>query len=66
MTIGNNSLFTYAAFAQGSLVINNNALIDSYDSSLGLYGGANKFSNGDVGSNGTTAGIITIDNKSIV
>ena len=66
MTIGNNSLFTYAAFAQGSLVINNNALIDSYDSSLGLYGGANKFSNGDVGSNGTTAGIITIDNNAIV
>ncbi|MBU1044160.1 MAG: hypothetical protein KJ915_07165 [Candidatus Omnitrophica bacterium] len=47
----NNSLFKYAAFAEGTLSLSGQGSTDSYDSSLGAYGGANIGSDGDVGSN---------------
>ncbi len=60
------SLFKYAAFAQNSITLNNNTLINSYDSNSGAYGGANIQTNGDVGTDGTTANAITIDNNAHV
>ncbi|MFH1062903.1 MAG: hypothetical protein V1747_08505 [Candidatus Omnitrophota bacterium] len=47
----NNSLFKYAAFAEGTMSISGQGATDSYDSSLGAYGGSNVGSDGDVGSN---------------
>lgn len=47
----NTSLFKYAAFAEGNLTISGQGSTDSYDSSLGAYGGANIGTDGDVGSN---------------
>ena len=47
----NNSLFKYAAFAEGTMTISGQGSTDSYDSSLGAYGGANIGTEGDVGSN---------------
>ena len=58
------SPFSYAAFAQGQVTLANNTFIDSYNSDNGAYNaGTNSNTNGDVGSNGTTAGIITIGNN---
>ncbi len=62
-TIGQKSPFQYAAFSQGAVTLNNNTFIDSYNSNNGAYGGANTATNGSVGSNGTTAGIISIGNN---
>jgi len=45
------SLFEYAAYSEGTLSMLGQAFTDSYDSSLGPYGGANVGSLGDVGSN---------------
>jgi Tfp pilus assembly protein PilX len=60
-TFGQTSPFTYGVFAQGQVTLANNTFIDSYNSSLGNYDPVtNSGTNGDVGSNGTTAGIISI------
>ena len=65
-TLGVTSPFTYAAFAKGQVTLSNNTFVDSYDSSVGAYSVANSATNGDVGSNGTTANIITINNNASV
>ena len=60
------SIFSYGIFAKGQVTIANNALVDSYNSTNGLYGGANILHNGNVGSNGTTAGIVNVNNNGTV
>lgn len=47
--IGQNSMFNFAVFADESMQINGNPLVDSYDSRNGPYGGDNADSNGDIG-----------------
>jgi hypothetical protein len=47
----NTSLFNYAAFSNGALSLSGQAYTDSYDSSLGVYGGSNVGAEGDVGTN---------------
>lgn len=67
VNLSQNSPFSYAAFAQGSVNLSNNFNVDSYNSSLGEYGvNGNINSNGSIGSNGTSSGIITLSNNSIV
>ncbi len=43
-------LFKYAAYSQDTLRISGQGFTDSYDSSLGLYGGTNIGTDGDIGS----------------
>ncbi len=43
-------LFKYAAYSQDELTISGQGFTDSYDSSLGVYGGANVGTDGDIGS----------------
>jgi hypothetical protein len=53
------SEFSYATFGRNSVTLSGNAYTDSYDSANGSYGAGNRGSNGDVGTNGTTAGAIS-------
>jgi len=46
------ALFTDALFGREQVTLSGNATTDSYDSSLGAYGGKNQFQNGDIQSNG--------------
>jgi len=55
--------FDYAVFAAGNIQLNSNAVIDSFDSAIGSYGGDNINNNGDAGTNGTGAGTITLDSN---
>lgn len=57
--INEESYFDFAVFAKDSMHINGNALVDSYDSRNGAYGGANIGSSGDIGTN--SAGASTVD-----
>jgi Tfp pilus assembly protein PilX len=59
-------LFNYGVFAKQSIALSNNALVDSYDSRNGAYGGSNVGSNGDIGTNSTAAGAITLNNNATV
>ncbi len=62
--MGKQSPFQYASFANGQITLANNTFVDSYDSSKGAYNVAtNSNTNGDIGSNGTAAGIISIGNN---
>ncbi len=65
-TLGKPAIFSNGIFAQGQVNLSNNALVDSYNSNDGPYGGSNIHSNGNVGSNGTSTGIITISNNAVV
>ena len=56
------SVFNYAIFARDDIFITNNTEIDSYDSEAGPYGGSNANENGDVGTNGTSSGVINLAN----
>lgn len=60
------SPFKYAAFGASSVALSGNAKIDSYNSDLGPYGGINKYSNGDVGTNAVSAGAITLSGNAKV
>ena len=53
-------LFEYAVFGKETIDINSNALVDSYDSRKGLYGGSNVGFSGNVGTNSTTYGSIDL------
>jgi len=57
------SNFDYGLFANGDISLKSNAAIDSFDSRLGFYGGANRSSDGDVGSNAINAGTITLESN---
>ena len=62
-TISKPVTFSNGIFAQGQVTLNNNSYVDAYDSGAGAYGGNNiDKTNGNVGSNGTTPGIVSIDN----
>lgn len=50
VTQSTNTLFKYAAYSQDELTISGQGSTDSYDSSLGAYGGTNVGTAGDVGS----------------
>ncbi len=55
-------LFPWAIGGRGDVLVDNDALIDSYDSGLGVYGGGNIGAEGDVHSNSD----VTISNNSTV
>ncbi|MGA2587458.1 MAG: hypothetical protein ABSF88_10615 [Candidatus Aminicenantales bacterium] len=63
---GSPPLFNYGIFGNTSVSMMNNSRIDSYDSRLGLYGGTNVHHNGDVGTNATGYGAISLINSSVV
>jgi hypothetical protein len=59
-------LFTYSAFGTTGVNLSNLALTDSYNSQNGAYGGSNVGSDGDVGTNSTAAGAVTLGNNATV
>jgi Tfp pilus assembly protein PilX len=59
-------LFNFGLFGQTGVTLGLNATIDSYDSRLGAYGGANVHSVGHVGTNAGTYGCITLNENSII
>ncbi len=63
---GSSPLFTSALFAQGEIDIYGSAVIDSYNSNNGSYGGWNLLQNGDVGTNGTSNDIMRLTGSVIV
>jgi len=55
------ALFSFAAFGQRDLELRGNSWADSYDSTIGRYDSVtNKEKNGDIGTNGTGIGAITL------
>ncbi len=60
------SIFQWAMFGDERITVSGNATTDSYDSSLGVYGGANSGHDGDVGTNATTAGGVTVSGSIFV
>ena len=66
-TLGRPAIFGYGMFSQGQLVLRKNSVVDAYDSTVGPYGGANiDHVHGNVGSDGTTPGIIEVDQNATV
>jgi Tfp pilus assembly protein PilX len=59
-------LFSAAAFGKSRVTLNGNASTDSYNSGIGAYGGINRGTKGDVITNGSTAGAITLTGSSTV
>jgi hypothetical protein len=53
-------LFDYAVFGKETIDVNSNALVDSYDSSKGNYGGTNVGFDGNVGTNSDAYGSIDL------
>lgn len=60
------SIFQWAMFGDERITVSGNATTDSYDSALGPYGGANTGDNGDVGTNASTAGGVTVSGSIFV
>ncbi|MBI2884812.1 MAG: hypothetical protein HYY15_01405 [Candidatus Omnitrophica bacterium] len=58
--------FDYGLFAGDTIHLDSNSLVDSYDSQLGTYGGTNVGTEGDVGSNSTSTGTITLDKNALI
>ena len=54
------SAFPFGVFAVQTIALSGNAQTDSYDSRNGAYGGANKFSRGDVGTDSIGASTLTV------
>ncbi len=40
----------YGVYSEGDLILKSKSIVDSYDSSIGPYGGANQFQEGNIGS----------------
>ncbi len=58
--------FQYAAFGiNGITFLGSNAIVDSYNSNNGPYGGLNVLQNGDIGTNSIKDGIISLNNSKI-
>jgi len=51
VTKSTNSLFDYAAYAEGTMTMSGQGSTDSYDSAQGAYGGGNVGTSGDIGTN---------------
>ena len=62
MTVTKDCVFSKGIFCSGGVTLDNNALVDSYDSRLGPYGGSNVGSEGDVVSNTQ----IIVNNNAVV
>ena len=62
-SLAGSPLFGYAAFSVGNMTLSNNATVDSYDSALGNYGGANIGEVGNIGTNSGLANAIVLDNN---
>jgi len=58
--LGSMSFFNFAVFADETMQINGNPVIDSYDSRLGNYGGSNIAANGDIGTNSISSGGVSL------
>jgi Tfp pilus assembly protein PilX len=56
-------IFTYGVFGDKGVSIANNANINSYDSRLGAYGGANIHHHGNTGTNATSGGAFVLNNN---
>ncbi len=67
-TFGGSQMFGYAAFSRGTFFMSNSATVDSYNSNNNGtdYDPAHPNSNGDIGTNGTTAGIINMSNSATI
>jgi len=59
-------LFNFMLFGELGVNIGTGAVVDSYDSRLGAYGGTNIGSGGNIGTNGDIYGAINLGNGSIV
>jgi Tfp pilus assembly protein PilX len=59
-------LFNYMLFGAYGVNIGGGAVIDSYDSRLGAYGGTNIGSGGNIGTNADIYGAINLGNNSII
>jgi hypothetical protein len=59
-------LFAHATFSTLDTDLNNSLAIDSYDSSLGAYGGDNIGSEGNIATNAITTGAITLNDSASV
>jgi predicted acyltransferase (DUF342 family) len=57
------SPFQEAIYGSGDITLDNNAMTDSYDSSVGVYGGSNVGSNGDVT---TESDSISLANNAVI
>lgn len=51
---GEKGFFTMGVFGKESVVLNSNAVVDSYNSTFGAYGGTNISHSGNVGTNSTS------------
>ncbi len=61
--IETDSLFDYGIFGKRGLEMSGNALVDSYDSREGVYGGENAGDEGQMGTNGILPGDIRLSNN---
>jgi hypothetical protein len=59
-------LFDFGVFGDDGVELSSQAFIDSYDSRLGEYGGANIGENGDTGTNATHVGAIYLNSNARV
>lgn len=59
-------LFNFMLFGALGVNIGGGAVIDSYDSRLGVYGGTNVHDGGNIGTNGDIYGAVNVGNGSIV
>lgn len=55
-----NNAFNFGIFAKTRVTMTGNAATDSYDSSIGAYGGSNVYARGSVGTDSTTASTVTL------
>ncbi|MEM6749552.1 MAG: LamG domain-containing protein [Planctomycetota bacterium] len=63
--VGSGAPSDYGVTLADKLTLTNNGVIDSYDSSMGDYGGSNQGSNASVGTNSTSSNDIEIDGGQI-
>ena len=66
LTSTSSSPFYYAGFGKSSLTMSGNGETDSYDSSQGPYGGENVSSEGDIGTNSSATGAISLSGNATV
>ena len=59
-------LFNFMLFGAYGVNIGGGAIVDSYDSRLGVYGGTNVHDGGNIGTNGDIYGAVNVGNGSIV